>query len=216
MLSLILALVAGAAAPATPPDGTYTYISTMARGSGTSSITVKHDGASTNFTEHASGKGDTFSGTATASLTLDPQLAPSAYKATYTFGSLPVDVSLAFAGAKATEQTQQGAVDFALGTDASHFVVVDGVLLSGYLALPAQMQAWQNAHVMGLVPMIGKNYALGLDTASNLARPTAVPANDRLLSFVAPIAFAIWYDPASLIVDEIDVPSQNATIVRRR
>lgn len=217
MLPLMFTLALDSAVPAAPADGTYTYVSTVAkRGSGQTDVTVKRDASSLLLTERSSGKSDMVSGSGTAALTLDAQLAPSAYQATYSFGGAPVTVKMAFDGAKATEQSAQGSVDYGLGSTARHFVVVDGVMLSGYLALPAQMNAWQDAAVMGIVPMIGKSYPLAIDATANPARPASVPANDRLLAFSQPVAFAIWFDPSTLVVDEIDVPSQQATIVRRR
>jgi len=217
MLPLIFTLALDSTAPAAPADGTYTYASTVAnRGAGQTQVTVKRDASTLLFTERSSGKSDMVTGNGTAALTLDAQLAPAAYEATYSFGGPPVTVKLAFNGTTAIERSAQGSVDYALGSVARHFVVVDGVMLSGYLALPAQMQAWQNAAVMGLVPMIGKSYPLAVDATSAAPRPATVPANDRLLAFSQPVVFTMWFDPATLVVDEIDVPSQNATIVRRR
>lgn len=217
MLPLIFTLALDTAPAAAPADGTYTYVSTIAnRGAGQTQVTVKRDVSSLVFSERSSGKSDLVSGTGTAALTLDAQLAPASYEATYSFGGPPVTVKLAFDGATATERSAQGSVDYALGSAARHFVVVDGVMLSGYLALPAQMKAWENAAVMGLVPMIGKSYPLAVDATAAAPRPPAVPANDRLLAFSQPVAFTMWFDPATLVVDEIDVPSQNATIVRRK
>jgi hypothetical protein len=31
-----------------------------------------------------------------------------------------------------------------------------------------------------------------------------------------PVEFTLWYDPVTLVVDELDVPQQNASYVRLR
>ena len=47
-------------------------------------------------------------------------------------------------------------------------------------------------------------------------RPAGVAAQDAVLAFNQPIAITIWYDPNTLIPDEILVPSQNAVLTRER
>ncbi len=37
-----------------------------------------------------------------------------------------------------------------------------------------------------------------------------------LLSIDRPLAVTIWYDPATLVPDQIAVPSQNAVLTRER
>jgi len=217
MYSLVFALAAATSTPAAPPDGSYTYVSTVpGRGTGTTSVMVRHDGDNVVLEERATGSSDTVSGSGTATMTLDAGLTPAGYRATYNFGGMPSDVTVKFAGTTATESGAGMTQSFPLGNVASHFVVVDGVLLSGYLALPAQMRAWQNTTVMGVVPMFGRAFQLAPDTTVQQTRPKTVPSNDTVLAFSSPIAFSIWYDPGTLLVDEIDVPSQNASIVRRR
>jgi len=217
MYSLIFLLAAATASPATLPEGSYTYDSAVpGRGKGTTSVNVRRSGDGFTLEENASGASDSITGSGKATMSLDASLTPTAYRATYSFGGVPTDVSVNFNGTIATESAAAGPQTFALGGVAQHFVVVDGVLLSGYLALPAQMHAWQNAAVMGLVPMFGRAFQLAPDTTLQIPHPKAVPTNDSVLAFSSPVAFSIWYDPSTLVVDEIDVPSQNATITRRR
>lgn len=217
MYSLIFALAAATAAPAVPPDGSYTYVSTIpGRGTGQTSVRVSHDGTSVVLDESASGSSDSISGNGTAKMTLDAALTPTSYRATYTFGGSPSDVNVTFNASNATETAAAGTQTFPLGDVARHFVVVDGALLSGYVALPAQMRAWANGPVMGVVPMFGRAFQLAPDSTVQIQRPKTLPAADTALTFSSPVTFTIWFDPNSLVVDEIDVPSQNATIVRKR
>ncbi|MBV9270439.1 MAG: hypothetical protein JO165_05050 [Candidatus Eremiobacteraeota bacterium] len=218
MYPLIFALAAATASPpAGPPEGSYTYDSAIpGRGKGATSVNVRRSGGGIVLDEHATGASDTISGSGKATMTLDAALTPVSYHATYSFGGSPTDVTVNFNAAGATESAVAGNQTFSLGDVAQHFVVVDGVLLSGYIALPAQMRAWQNSTVMGVVPMFGRAFQLAPDTTLQTARPKTVPANDTVLAFTSPVAFFIWYDPATLVVDEIDVPSQGATITRRR
>lgn len=217
MYSLIFALAAASSTPAVPPDGWYTYVSTIpGRGTGQTSVRVSHDGPSLVLDESASGSSDSISGNGKAKMTLDAGLTPTSYRATYSFGGSPSDVNVRFNASNATETEAAGTQTFALGNVAQHFVVVDGALLSGYVALPAQMRAWANAPVMGVIPMFGRAFQLAPDSTVQVQRPKTLPAADTALTFTSPVTFTIWYDPSTLVVDEIDVPSQGATIVRRR
>jgi hypothetical protein len=62
--------------------------------------------------------------------------------------------------------------------------------------------------------MFGRGGAIAVDQAMKPARPAAVPAGDASISVSDPIEFTLWYDPATLIVDELDVPQQQAIYTR--
>jgi hypothetical protein len=110
-----------------------------------------------------------------------------------------------------------GQQTFALDPNAKHFVVIEPGLLSGIFALPAQMQAWNDSPVTAIAPAYGREEPLPPATpATSASRPANVPASDVSLSVGGSVPFTVWYDPATLIPDEIDVPSQSAAVTRVR
>ena len=105
---------------------------------------------------------------------------------------------------------------FDLPTSAKHFVVVDIDDFAGYLPLPAQMRAWNNAAVLAVVPSIGQSITLTPDASKSGTRPSGVPATDVALTFGGQAPFTIWYDPATNVPDEIDVTAQGISVIRQR
>ncbi|MDQ2991289.1 MAG: hypothetical protein M3R30_00510, partial [Candidatus Eremiobacteraeota bacterium] len=121
-----------------------------------------------------------------------------------------------FSGAAATVNGGLGGgATFRLAAG-EHFAIVDGGLLSGFLALPMEVAAWPGAQIQGIAAVYGKEAALTLDAAAKPARPAAVPATDVAIAYSAPIALVEWYDPATMVLDELDVPSQGFVVTRSR
>lgn len=213
MLALVLA--AAAALPATPADGSYTYTLAVAgTPAGKTTITLSHPASGVQLAESASAalNGANFAGTAT--LNLDALLAPASYAAVYDAPGRTIHTGLAFNGAKATETADDGKAVFPLDGGTKHFAVLDGTLFSGFFILPSQLRAWNAQSFTAVSPMFGRGGAIAVDQAMKPSRPAAVPAGDASISVSDPIAFTIWYDPATLIVDELDVPAQQAVYSR--
>ena len=214
MLPLMF-LLAAATAPTAPADGVYTYTVTLAgESTGKTAITLTHTAAGVQLAESASG---TFGGSdfsATSTLGLDGTLAPASYSAVYNPPGRTLHAALAFSGGAANETSDSGPLKFNLGPGTKHFVVLDGTLFSGFFILPAQLQAWSTPPVTAVSPMFGRGGAIAVDTALKADRPKGVPAGDVAISVSDPLEFTLWYDPATLIVDELDVPQQNASYVR--
>lgn len=216
-----LALIAAISAPPTLPAGSYRYKAVYAGApAGNSTLTVKTDGAGTQIVESASGSasGFTFSGNST--LVLGADLVPTQYDGNYTAAGQPVKVSVALTPTTATVSGSQAAAPqtFALDPNAKHFVVIEPGLLSGIFALPAQLSAWNDAAVTAIAPAYGREEALPAAQPGTPAapRPSSVPPADAMLSIGGSIPLTIWYDPSTMIPDEIDAPSQQATVTRVR
>jgi hypothetical protein len=213
MLSLILA--AAIATPA-PADGTYTYVM-MLNGAQVlkSALTVKHDlTGNLVLSESGTGTMNGRSGSISDTLTLDPALAPLGYSAQASIAdSRSMQSSLAF---KDGEATQSGDVtkQYDLVADAKHFVVLDFGPFSGYFALPAQMQAWNYTPVIAIVPMYAQGVPITVDKTIAPDRPKTVPAADAQISVKTPVPFTVWYDPKTLVVDEMDVPTEGVSVTR--
>ncbi len=216
MLALVF-VVAAATAPATPADGAYTYaVSVGGASAGKTTIQLTHTSGGVQLTETASASynGAEFSGTST--LNLDGSLAPASYTAVYSPPGHTVHTALAFKGNTANETADNGNMAFTLGASTKNFAVLDGTMFAGFFILPAQLRAWNAQSFTAVSPMFGHGGAIALDAALKPDRPKDVPAADVPLSVSDPVEFTLWYDPATLVVDELVVPQQDATYARLR
>lgn len=216
MLPLMFTLALNGSPAAAPPNGVYSYVASIAgQPLGKLAVTVTRDAAgSIHLQEEAGANYGGQTQTAQDAMSLDGNLVPISYAATYTRSGAALHTALAFKGDTATETSDSGSKPFALTPNLKHFAVLDGTMFAGYFALPAQMQAWNDAPVLAVAPMFGQSFPVALDAALKPDRPKTVPANDSQISISSPVQFSIWYDPKTLVVDEMDVPAQNATIVR--
>ena len=213
MLPLILAAVVAT----TPADGTYTYAMSLNGAQvETTAVTVKHDpSGKLVLSESATGNMNGRSGEVSDTLTLDQTLAPLGYSANASIAdSRSMQSSLAFKGAQAT-QTGDVTKTYALAADAKHFVVLDFGPFAGYFALPAQMQAWNDQPVLAIVPMYAQGVPIAVDKSLTPERPKNVPASDVQISVKSPLQFTLWYDPTTLVVDEMDVPTEGVLVTRQ-
>lgn len=220
-LALTVALDAPAsAAPAAQAitPGTYTYKSVInGKSVGTSTIVVKQTGAVTEIDEQTAGTINGVAASATATLDLNStDLSPTAYQGQYQGGGQSAKTSVTFDGTNAKAVTPAGNLSFPLVRPATHFVVLDGALLAGFVALPAELRAWNNPSVTAIAPVYGQALTIAPDPSPNPTRPAAVPAADLVLSVPGPVAFTVWYDPSTNIADELDVPSQGIVVTRAR
>jgi hypothetical protein len=216
MLPVILATMLSTPAAA-PADGTYSYVTTLNGAQiEKTAVTVKRD-ASGNLvlSESASGNMNGRSGSITDTLTLDQSLAPVGYSALASIAdSRSMQSALAFAG---TQAKQSGDVTktYDLAADAKHFVVLDFGPFTGYFVLPAQMQAWNDPPVMAIMPIYAQGMPIAVDKTLTPGRPKTVPQTDEQITVKSPVQFTVWYDPKTLVVDELDVPAEGLTVARQ-
>ena len=211
-LALTLAAVTAVAAPA---DGTYKYVSTM-NGSeiARTTIALKHTAQGVQLTENGAGSMNGQSGSVEDTFTLDERLAPSSYVADASVAdSRNMKSTIAFSGSQA-KQGGDVTKTYALGGASKHFVLMDVGPFSGFFMIPAQMRAWKNASVTAIVPNFGHSFVLAPDAALKPDRPAGLPASDQAYSFSSMVQLTLWYDPRTLLVDEVDVPTQGL-VVRR-
>jgi hypothetical protein len=215
MLSLIFTLAA-ITAPATPADGTYTYVSSVNGVTvGKTSITVTHATNGVTLAERGAGSYNGENGTIEDTLSLDSTLAPSSYNASANFGDRPMKATVTFKGSSATQTGDIGTKTYALAADAKHFVVLDLGPFSGWFVLPAQMTAWNNAPAIAISPAFGHGFPLVANAQSSSARPKNVPGTDASIAVAQPVPFTVWYDPKTLLVDEVDIPTQGIVVTRQ-
>jgi hypothetical protein len=218
MLGLVLASTLLASASPVIAPGTYTYDATLAGAKvGTSTLTVKAVNGATEIDEHASGAVSGNGASADVTLMLGTDLSPTAYHLNGTNNGSPVNDSATIANTTASVTNvhgQNASIDLLAST--KHFVVVDLGVFAGFLPLPAQMRAWNDAAVLAVVPSLGQSVALVPSSAAAPTRPSTVPKADQALSFDGQAPFTIWYDPATNVPDEIDVTSQGLVVTRQR
>jgi hypothetical protein len=197
--------------------GSYTYTASLNGAKvGTSQITVKASGTGFEIDESMKGSFDGSSSTGTATYALASDLTPQKYSANGVIGGDTVNDSATVNGSDATVLSGQGGSEtFTLSAPATRFIIVDLGTFAGFMPLVAQMNAWNGPKTTALVPMYGM--ALPIELAGNTAtRPAGVPARDVAMAFGGHAPFTIWYDPATNVPDEIDIPSQNVTVTRQR
>jgi hypothetical protein len=214
--TLVLAAVAGA--PAFAPPGTYRYSASLnGQSIGTWTASVKSGDAGPEVDESSNA---TFAGmqmAATATLVLGPDLAPTRYSGSYqaTGQTQTVTATLTATSAAITGGFGGASHSLALSPETRHFVVIEPALLAGLFVLPAQLQSWGDTSVTWVAPVTGQAQTISKNPEPP-ARPAGVPAQDAEISMQGQIPFTIWYDPATLVPDEVIVPSQNAVLTRQR
>lgn len=214
---LLAALASGAIFPA---PGVYRYRASLAaQPVGEWAVSVKQAANDTEIDENSSATVMGMQLAATASLVLDPNLAPLKYDGNYTLSNQAhrVSATLTNGSAAVLSVTATAPQQLALVAPTRHFIVVEQGLLAGLFVLPAQLAAWKETAVTWISPATAQSQLLTVAPAAATARPpNGVPPNDLLLSIDRPLAVTIWYDPATLVPDQIAVPSQNAVLTRER
>lgn len=200
--------------------GTYAYAGTYdGDPAGTSSVSVHQDNEGATIVERATGSINGLEMSGNATLTLGPDLAPMVYDGSYQSGALStvVTVSVSAGFATVTSNSTEGRPQtFPLSNGARHFVVIEPGLVAGLFALPAQMAEWSDAPILAIAPSVARAQPFSLDGDAKPQRPADVPAADVQLSFGGQFAFTIWYDPTTLVPDEIVAPSQKLVVTRVR
>lgn len=198
--------------------GTYNYTATLAGNpSGKTAITVTRNADGTvAIGETSTGTYQGMSGSATATLSLGRDDATvTNYAAHILVGGNAVESTATFAGKTATVNGVGGEQTFSL-VPGQQFVLIDGALMSGFIALPSQVVAWPNAPLQLLQPIYGQATALLTDPNAKPVRPAGVPAGDASLSVTGPLPMVEWYDPATMIPDEIDVSAEQPLAITRQ
>jgi hypothetical protein len=208
--------------PASPPDGSYAYaIFQNGAKIGSTSVTVTRSaGAVTSHESETITGGD---GALTVDQTLDPaSLSPTSYVTTpcRLNAQVAVTARLTFDsnGADETVDGTAGATHFPFESGTSHLYLLDGAFMTGFLFLPAQTKAQSLTSFTGLAACSAVSLAYTVGGSAG-DRPQSVPAADAGLAFSTkmnntPVAFVEWYDPQSMVVDEVDVAAEHVTITR--
>jgi len=213
---VLAAAVSGASFPA---PGAYRYSASLGgQPVGEWSVSVKQDAGNTVVDENSSASLAGMSISATASLVLGPDLAPTRYEGNYRSPGQSPSVSVALTPSSAVVLASASGAPRTLALDGGtrHFVVIEPMLLAGLFALPAQLAAWKDSSVTWIAPMSAQAQAVSTAPAGSQSRPAGTPLSDAELSVAGPIPISIWYDAGTFVPDAIVVPSQGAVLTRIR
>lgn len=223
MLPLFFTAALDASAVVMPAPGTYRYEAYISGArAGRSTLVVSNTATGLKVDERASGSTDSADVTIDGSTQLDTSLTPLGYRAAYTVRDKQLDtnqkmsLTVSFTARAATVTAGNDRRTFALGGSSKTFVVLDTSGVSGFFALPAQLRARGNGDVTALIPGLGAQKFLDFIPGDKPARPADVPATDASLSFAGESPLVEWYDPATLIPDQISVPGDNLVIKRAK
>jgi hypothetical protein len=202
------ALLVAAAVAVAPPDGTYSYSIEQASATiGSATVTVKHGDAGIQVRETQSDKVSTSSRSYAVDETLDPgSLAPRSYVGTYTQDGTPAVFRMAFdsSGARASVDGVSGVTSVPLPPGTRSAFVVELSLMSGYLFLPAQVNAAKTSKFAAVIPSELDAVVNRVDSNMNPIRPAGIPPQDISLSVSGgQMSYDEWYDPLSFVVHAV-------------
>jgi hypothetical protein len=216
-LALCLALAAcSSASKAAPTGGPYHYESTEGGVTITSTVNV-HYGADAAVVDE-----DVKFGQVTASI--ENRLDPKTFSAiSYTMRNDPEGLDpvivVSPGGASVKMNDRGGAVVKAPAPGAPSWIL--GNYASSFVLLPSLVRATHPQALNAYMPTVfhGKGFAFKLSVVPTTpARPAAVPAGDASISLGRfnsrkrlPMV-TVWYDPASSVVDEIDMAGTTAFV----
>ncbi len=209
------AATASGAAAAALPDGTYTYVF-RANGAelGRSLISVSH-AASAVKTHEVVTLGKTF----TVDQTLDPAtFVPRTFDAIYP-GAKPTAIHVSFAPDAISETIAgvSGTKSLTPVAGAVGVLPLDSIVLSGFFIAAAEAKDSASAPMTGISAGTETIIPLTLKRAEASTRPASVPAADPGYIMALPSGdVTIWYDPASYIPQDLEIPAQSLSIVLTR
>ncbi|MDQ6931285.1 MAG: hypothetical protein M3126_11550 [Candidatus Eremiobacteraeota bacterium] len=217
MLAFMLTVALNSAAVTLPPVGTYRYEAFInGKIIGKSSLTVSKTPAGTKIDESANIDLETGSSKAETSMILDNEATVSGYQAAYTTLERTMKLAVTFDRRDAIMATGTDKQTVPLGGSSKGFVILDAALVSGFFALPAQMRAFGGGDTTVLVPGTGQSTFLSTIGGDTPVRPADVPKSDASLSFAGEAPFVEWFDPHTLVADEVLLPGENLIIKQRR
>lgn len=203
---------AGSEGAGAPPDGTYNYSITQSGSAiGTSTVTIKRSvgGIAIHETETLGQESFVVDETL-ASDTLNPKT----YVATYVkgTGSQTARVEFDRTGATVTLDGVPSSSFFSLPAGVPNAYVLELSLMTGFVALPAQLRATKASQFLQIVPSQVISLTSRVSSVTAGDRPADVPSGDVSLTIGGRVSFDEWYDPNTYILHAVSVPIQDVLI----
>jgi hypothetical protein len=198
------------------PDGTYEYA--LKQGSttvATSTVSVKRSGSVIGMHEAQSIQ-DPSVGPVQVSAdqsVIAESLAPLSFGVDNTASGKTTSIRFAMSGNAGafSHNGQRLSVPVKMLPDTQAMIVQDQSLVLSFLCVPGLVQSIKASALTQVVPTAGAIHPMHVDPAPQM-RPSGVPGTDEGVGIASPVAFSVWFDPRTGVVDEIDVPSQSLVI----
>jgi len=190
------------------PDGTYAYqLRQGGSAIGTSTITVSRAGGALKVHEVANLQ---------VTYTLDSTLDPATFSTTSlhaVYATTPLDVT--FGATSFQEHVQGKTVTLPTVAGAKGVMVIDGPVMTGLFLSPAQIHATGSATLTGVSPGSARSLACAFVAASASTRPAKVASADNgyVTKGLPSGEVTIWFDPTTLVPQDMEVPAQGISIV---
>ncbi len=200
---------AGASAPA---DGSYSYTITQnGNDVGKSSFTIKR--ADVGLTVHETETVTPYNFVVDEIFDSET-LTPKAYTGVYARGTDTSTVHAAFdhSGATVTIEGTEGTAPLPNPPGVKQAYVLEGMLMSGFAMLPAQIHASKATQFSLIEPRAVLQFLAHVDPHPIASRPSGVPPSDALLSITGSVNVDEWYDPATFVLHALSMPSQQVLI----
>lgn len=213
MLPLFLTLALDAANVVVPPPGSYRYNATVSgKSAGTSLLLVSKTDQGIKIEERGETNSELVTSKQNSTMLLDGSLVPTYYTASYQQFDQKMNAVVTFADRNATVTAGTDVKQIPLGGSSKSFIILDSSSVAGFFILPAQMRAMANGDTTVVVPGAGTSGFLDVIPDNKPQRPASVPPGDASVSFAGETPFVEWYDPATFVPDEVDMPGQNLVI----
>lgn len=199
-----------------PPDGVYDYA--LKQGSttvATSAVTVKRSGSVIGIHEAQTVQDPTIGTVQVAAdeSVIAESLSPLSFSADTMASGKTTSIKFAMSG-NIGAFSQNGlrlSVPVRLLPETQAMIVQDQTLVLSFLCVPGLVQSVKANSLTQVAPTAGSVHIMRVDPAAQ-TKPSDVPAADTGVGIASPVAFSVWFDPRTGVVDEIDVPSQSLVI----
>ena len=202
----------GPAAPARPPDGTYSYRTTV--GGLTfeqSTVAVTSDARTVTVRDSAIIPLKSFSAVATSQYDVST-LRQTGYRADANLSGAKQSATAIFSQGKVTLQSDTQSVDIT-ADPAGPLEIVSDNLVGTMVMCPALLEATQANALTFAVTAGGRPILATVKRGGSAVRPSGVPASDRSIELdFANLSEIYWYEPQNFVVDDIEIPAQTASI----
>jgi len=197
-------------------DGTYQYtLNLNGSSTGTSALTIKRAGSVIAIHEDETISDPSF-GTVQASADQTLALAtlsPLSFVAAYTSAGKTQDVRLALGGLTGSfiHNGERLTVPVRMLPGTQAMAIQDQALVMSFIVVPALAELARASAFTVAVPTAARTFIMHVDPAPPV-KPANVAVSDVGFAIASPVAFAVWLDPRTGLVDEIDVPAQGLII----
>lgn len=211
-LALLATTSAGTAAPPHPPDGTYSYRTTVGGLElAQSTVAITSDARTVTVHDSTTIPLKSFSAVATSQYDVST-LRQTGYRADANLSGARQSAIAIFTQGKVTLQAGTQSVDIK-ADPAGPLEIVSDNLVGTMVMCPALLEATQANALTFAVTAGGRPILATVKRGGSSVRPSGVPASDRSIELdFATLSEIYWYEPQSFVLDDVEIPAQTASI----